>query len=356
MGRAVSNSQNYKLSGNCPAYTPYKAIFGSISPSEPVLKNESEIRVNLKLLEVFNNGSLGRTRTCDPVINSHLKCSNKTKLYTDCPEIVRRTVHGSRNYAAIRRRSSTPIIAYKLKKSTTGNGIKGDWKLAKRFTDSAKWQKEWFRKLDPKFKCIWFYLCDNCDHAGFWPVDMGLMSFQIGQDVSVSDLTAAFGSRIEFVSETKIFIREFIEFQYGELNPKNNVHRSVLNLVEKAGANEGLKRPSAGAQDKAKDKDKDKNKDKEASFQNSVLDFDRRQSGQFIPWQDVLAEIYAPKKPDSQILQVLPKIFNHYGGDLDHFRDEMQEIWRNAEGKRSEKSYLTVAIKRQTGLLVEGMA
>ena len=52
--------------------------------------------------------------------------------------------------------------------------------MAKRFTDTGKWKKKWIRQLDPKYKLFWFYLLDNCDHAGVFDADIESASFHIG--------------------------------------------------------------------------------------------------------------------------------------------------------------------------------
>lgn len=131
--------------------------------------------------------------------------------------------------------------------------------MAKRFTDTDKWKKEWFRKLPVKMKSAWEYLRDNCDHAGIWEGDFGLFSYQLGEEITEEECVSTFGpERFIVLSEGKYYLPSFVEFQYGELTPNNNTHRSVLNRLKKVGALEPLGSPSRGDQDKDKDKDKDK--------------------------------------------------------------------------------------------------
>jgi hypothetical protein len=80
--------------------------------------------------------------------------------------------------------------------------------MAKRFTNTDKWKKQWFKKLNTKQKLFWLYILDDCNHAGIW-------------DVVFID------------NREKVFIPKFIEFQYGELNPNSRPHISVINLLEK---------------------------------------------------------------------------------------------------------------------------
>ena len=129
--------------------------------------------------------------------------------------------------------------------------------MAKRFTDSRKYSDPWFRKLKPRYKLIWDYMLHSCNHAGVWKVDFELASFCIGDEYSYEETEQTFLSKLTILSKEKWFIRKFIEFQYGPLNPENRVHNSVLEILEKEGAWQGLPSPSKG--DKNKDKDKNKN-------------------------------------------------------------------------------------------------
>ena len=43
--------------------------------------------------------------------------------------------------------------------------------MSKRLTDTEKWKKPFVRGLDDPYKLLWFYILDDCDHAGLWQVD-----------------------------------------------------------------------------------------------------------------------------------------------------------------------------------------
>lgn len=135
--------------------------------------------------------------------------------------------------------------------------------MAKRFTDTNKWDHAWFRKLTPAMKCAWIYLCDKCDHAGIWTADFESLSFHVGEEIETEQVLRSFGDKINQISSDKFLLQSFIDFQYGKLNPENRVHQSVLSKLEKEGANKGLTRTLQGPKDKDKDKDKEKDKEKD---------------------------------------------------------------------------------------------
>ncbi len=147
--------------------------------------------------------------------------------------------------------------------------------MAKRFTDTEKYKKHFIRGLQGAYKLLWDYLYHDCDHAGIWIVDFEIAQIYLGSDMLVNEVDAlGFFNKgenriIPFCDNKKWFIPGFIEFQYGDLNPENRAHKSVINLLKKYGLLEnynkgltkGLVTPSKGCKDKDKDKDKDKVKE-----------------------------------------------------------------------------------------------
>ena len=132
--------------------------------------------------------------------------------------------------------------------------------MSKRFTDSEKFSDIWYRKLPILQKVMYEYLIAECNHAGILEkFDIELMSFKIGADVQKSDFDVL-GDRVQFLSDSVIYLTKFCKFQYGFLNPQNKVHNSVIKELNKW----GLQAPTIplnstlqGTKDKDKDKDKD---------------------------------------------------------------------------------------------------
>ena len=148
--------------------------------------------------------------------------------------------------------------------------------MAKRMIDTDIWKKKWFRMLSLKMKSVWIYLITMCDHAGLYEVDLDLMGLFIGEDITKDEIMDNLGQQIETIDDDKWFLPKFIKFQYNvsnpnELNPKNRVHKSVIDILNSYNLHDGAIKPHSsplkkeirglgGALEKnqgAKDKDKD---------------------------------------------------------------------------------------------------
>jgi hypothetical protein len=137
--------------------------------------------------------------------------------------------------------------------------------MAKRYTDTDKWKKMWFRKLKNDHKVFWMYLLDQCDHAGIWEVDFDLASY-FCNGIKETEIRDTFIKQYqEFDNGKRWFLKDFIEFQYRELDESNRVHKSVITLLKRHGLYKGLISPLQEAKDKDIDKalDKVKVKDKD---------------------------------------------------------------------------------------------
>lgn len=139
--------------------------------------------------------------------------------------------------------------------------------MAKRFVDTALGRDVWFRKLSPKIKCVFRFLCDECDAAGVWAVDMETMVYFIGEEVTIDEFFPAINDkkiRIEFLTDSKIFIKDFINFQYGSLSEQSPAHKPVFNLIQKHNLTDRVfNRVSNTLQEKEKETDKEKEKETE---------------------------------------------------------------------------------------------
>lgn len=181
--------------------------------------------------------------------------------------------------------------------------------MCKRFTDTEKWRRPWFRKLSPTAKLAWMFLVDNCDHAGVWVADFELLSFQVGVQVNESNFIEWFGDKIVRVDSDKFFVPSFVEFQYDvgtepsrpKLSPTNKAHLGVIRALERVGVDASglilqpspleaptkpLDSPCQGAQEKEKEQEQEKEQEKDSSssvtfdFEPVYSSYPRRKGGQ----------------------------------------------------------------------------
>ena len=85
--------------------------------------------------------------------------------------------------------------------------------MAKRLTDSTKWNDNWFTELPSDVKLIWLYILDTCDHAGVYKVSYKLIRFNTGTERTETEIIEYLKDRI-YIADDKWFIPKLITFQY----------------------------------------------------------------------------------------------------------------------------------------------
>lgn len=133
--------------------------------------------------------------------------------------------------------------------------------MSKRFTETIKWDDPWFRKLPPRLKCLWQFICDRCDNSGVWMRDLDLANVFVGESVTEEEALKYFNDgkeRIVILNSGHYWlVKEFVQFQFGELHPESRTHQHVLGLIEKHRVSKGYPDYQHTPKDKDKDKDKD---------------------------------------------------------------------------------------------------
>jgi hypothetical protein len=138
--------------------------------------------------------------------------------------------------------------------------------MAKRFTDTEKWKKPFIRNLSAPYKLLWLYICDDCDHAGIWQVDIDVARIRIGEDINEKDAVKFLGDKLVRIDNgNKWYIPSFIDFQYPSgLNPDNKAHGGIIKILQKYNLLDEqfkpLVSPLYGAMDMDKEMDMDKDK------------------------------------------------------------------------------------------------
>lgn len=196
----------------------------------------------------------------------------------------------------------------------------------KRFTDVEIWSKEWFMDLSPKLKCLIRYLFDNCDSSGVWTPNWRLASMQIGESVCLDDLKKLPEKQYEILEAGKIFLPDFISFQYGKLSEASPAHKPVFRDIEKNRLSDRVfNRVSNTLQEKETEKDKEV--DKEITFGKS--------ENLLIPKMIEAFLILFPKYPKDQktdfpaLREIAEKIQKTEGfnGDISHNTEHILKRW-----------------------------
>lgn len=141
--------------------------------------------------------------------------------------------------------------------------------MAKRFTDTAKWDKPWFRKLPCRLKTAFEFLRDKCDAAGVWEIDLEALAFNVGEPVSLEEIRTHFKARE--LGDNKLWLTEFITFQYGHLSEHCKPHIPVINRLKKLNLWKGYSKGLETLEEKEKDQDQEKDQEKEKEKEPDLI-------------------------------------------------------------------------------------
>lgn len=132
--------------------------------------------------------------------------------------------------------------------------------MAKRFTDSNKWDDQWFMELSTENKMAYLYVLDKCDSVGVWKPNFPLANFQLRCEINWDEfLKKQLRGRVLITENGYWFIIDFIQFQYGTLH-EDSTSKPILSYINQL-KNHNLWILYAKGIDTLKEKEKDKEKD-----------------------------------------------------------------------------------------------
>jgi len=134
--------------------------------------------------------------------------------------------------------------------------------LAKRFTDTAKWDKPWFRELGSQGRDIWFWLYDHCEACGVWEIDLKRMSFELGFEVTIQRVLEIMKGA-EMIGDNKLWLPGFIAFQYGRLSEDCKPHQAIIRRLKALTLWKGYTKAIVTLEEEDKEKEQDKEKEED---------------------------------------------------------------------------------------------
>lgn len=154
----------------------------------------------------------------------------------------------------------------------------------KRFTDTLKWEKEWFLSLEIGDKLVWLYLLDSCNEAGLWNVNWRLCSMLTG--VELTGPSEEIEKQLIKTNHDKVYyLKGFMDFQYPDYMLKKSpmIRKCVDKLMrygivdpdeyetaQSSNVMESVSRVVDRVQEQEQDKVKDKVKDKVVKVKKDV--------------------------------------------------------------------------------------
>lgn len=144
--------------------------------------------------------------------------------------------------------------------------------MAKRYTDTNKWDDPWYFDLPINFKLAWDYITAKCDAVGVWKPSKKHLEFNIGMPVDMVDFLNFCGpERISLINNGSWWIKKFCDFQYGELkeDSKSPTTQSYIKMLKKHNLWEGYIKGIYRVCNTPKEKDIDKEEEKEDNKKES---------------------------------------------------------------------------------------
>ena len=109
--------------------------------------------------------------------------------------------------------------------------------MSRRFTEILKWQDLWFQNLGMEAKLFFLYLCENCDIAGFWEINIKRASFDtsipestLKDLITIPSSTHSYPISKSWIADEKtLWLKNFI-FHQGNLplQKNNNVQKAIV--------------------------------------------------------------------------------------------------------------------------------
>lgn len=109
--------------------------------------------------------------------------------------------------------------------------------MAKRFSETKIWEDTWYQELPLTWKLVWKYLCDKCNEAGIWKVNLKLADFQLNLKIKWNEIDKYINNgKLRIHKEQDVWIIvDFIEFQYGNkiFESPHPFHQKIKKMIEK---------------------------------------------------------------------------------------------------------------------------
>ena len=109
--------------------------------------------------------------------------------------------------------------------------------MAKRLTDTLKYNDSWFAELQANEKLLFYYLIDHVDNAGFYEISFRHLQFHLGfsEEESLGAVKGLsrglLGADSDVKKGDRIYLKNFLEHQKMlPLNPYNSFHINALRL------------------------------------------------------------------------------------------------------------------------------
>lgn len=146
--------------------------------------------------------------------------------------------------------------------------LKGKKNMSKRFIDTEIWDKEKFNNCTPEIKLLSLFIFSKCDCIGVFKMAPVIINAYMGFKVSEEKIM---NIPFEIMKlKDSFFLKNFCDFQYGELKKECKPHKKYISELKKIGLYnyvlKGYRKGINTLQEKEEEKDKEKEKERGKGF------------------------------------------------------------------------------------------
>ena len=134
--------------------------------------------------------------------------------------------------------------------------------MAKRFIDTEIFDKTAFNKASMKIKLLTIFVFAKADCVGVFKMAMPLVSVYIGEPISEGDILSI-PMDIEKIKDGVYWLKNFCDFQYGELTWSCKPHRKYIDLLKKHGLSERVSKGFRKGLETLQEQEQEQEKEKE---------------------------------------------------------------------------------------------
>lgn len=208
-----------------------------------------------------------------------------------------------------------------------------------RYTDTDRWQEDWYCELGGEYQSLWDYICNKCDNAGVWKpnkIDFETKTkFKVNLDSFFKKVNGD-KERIILLENGRWFLPGFIKYQWFtkkdtfSLSMVNNLHISLYKII--SGNHIPLEKVRGLTRVCLTSREKDNTNKEVITTNNNSGNNEPSGSPKADPSIIEVQDLTLPRPPNAPELQAVIEFFYQQGKAGEQGKKEAERFFNHFEG------------------------